>query len=378
MLKIFQTGDNHIGLKYASHPAAAELCKKRITAFEDMVECANRECCNLFVITGDLFENINQISKGDIKELLKILSKFQGIVVVLPGNHDYYDKNVKVWNDFEEMSSSYDNIMLLNKYKPYPVNTGDTDVILYPAHCTSLHSAPGENNLKWIKDEKIIRDHTYRLGIAHGAVDGETIDSEGKYFLMKRSELESIPVDAWLIGHTHVPFPRDLKEDEYMAVGKVFNAGTHVQTDVSCNTDGECFIIKIDENKHLKAKKFVSGNLRFYRKNINLSPGEMEEKLHRELQDFEDNSVVDLILDGVLTEEEYKERHKVLEDSLSRFIEGTYNDRNLSPLITKEAIEAEFPETSFSAGLLKALLDEPKEVQLAYELINTLKGGETK
>ena len=43
--------------------------------------------------------------------------------------------------------------------------------------------------------------------------------------------------------------------------------------------------------------------------------------------------------------------------------------------ISKELIESEFPETSFSAGLLTSLLDEPKEAQLAYELLKSLKEG---
>lgn len=375
MLKIFQTGDNHIGLKYASHLQAAALCEKRVTAFQRMVDCANEENCALFVITGDLFENTYSVSKRDIKALLDTLSLFKGTVVVLPGNHDYYDPDVKVWQYFKDVMQSHDNIMLLTEYKPYSITCGDEDVVLYPAHCTSLHSAPGENNLGWIKDEQIVPDEVYHIGIAHGAVEGETIDSEGAYFLMKRGELESIPVDVWLIGHTHVPFPRSLKENEYTVGEKIFNAGTHVQTDVSCNTDGECFIIEIDDSKSVKAKKFISGTLRFYRKNITASAGELENKLAEELADISDESVVNIVLDGAVTAEEYENRHRILEDLLSRFMEGTYNDTALSRLITQELIEAEFPETSFSAGLLNALLDDPKEAQLTYELLKSLKGG---
>lgn len=375
MIRIFLTGDNHIGLKYASHNEAAALCEKRISAFQSMVDCANEEDCALFVIAGDMFENTYSVSKRDIKALLDTLSRFNGTVVVLPGNHDYYDADVKVWQYFRDVMQTYDNIMLLTEYKPYSLVCGEEDVILYPAHCTSLHSAPGENNLGWIRDEDITPDSTYRIGIAHGAVEGETIDNEGSYFLMKRTELEAIPVDAWLIGHTHVPFPRNLKEDEYTFGEKIFNAGTHVQTDVSCNTDGECFVIEIDESKVVKAKKFVSGNLRFYRKNIRVSAGELESKLTEELKDIRDNSVVDIILSGAVTAEEYENRHHILDALLSRFIEGTYNDTALSRLITIELIETEFPETSFSAGLLTALLDDPKEAQLTYELLRSLKGG---
>lgn len=375
-MKIFLTGDNHIGLKYASHPQSAILCERRISAFQGMVDSANKENCDIFVIAGDLFENTYSIAKKDIKTLLETLSHFRGNVVVLPGNHDYYDADVKVWQYFKEVMKTYDNITLITDYRKYKIDCIDQSVILYPAHCTSLHSAPMENNLNWIKAESFFDSSAFHIGIAHGAVEGETIDNEGEYFFMKRSELENIPVDIWLIGHTHVPFPRNLIEKDYIACDdKIFNAGTHVQTDVACNTDGECFVIEINEDKEIKAKKYVSGNIRFYRKNISVVANEFESVLTKELSDISDNSVVDVVLTGAISAEEYENRHRILENVLSRFIEGTYNDSALSRLITKELIESEFPETSFSAVFLNALLDDPMEAQLTYELLKSLKDG---
>lgn len=376
MIKIFVTGDNHIGLKYANHVQAKVLSSSRMTAFEGMVESANDEGCDLFVITGDLFENTYSISKKEIKTLLDMLSAFKGTVVVMPGNHDYYDEDAKLWQYFKDvmLELEYDNIMLLTEYRPYEVSVNAEEVVLYPALCMSSHSAPGENNLGWIKELKIENDGVYNIGIAHGAVEGETIDNEGQYFLMNRSELEEIPVDVWLIGHTHVPFPRNLTE-EFTVGDKIFNAGTHVQTDVSCNTEGQCFIVEIDDNKTVRAKKVVSGNLRFYRRNINVAEGEMESIISHELADIADNSVVDLRLSGAVSIEEYDGRTAVIEKLLDRFIEGTYSDYSLSKLISKKLIESEFPETSFSAGLLTSLLDEPKEAQLVYELLKSLKEG---
>ena len=46
-MRIFLTGDNHIGLKYSKYEHASELAAKRIDAFENMVELANREACDL-------------------------------------------------------------------------------------------------------------------------------------------------------------------------------------------------------------------------------------------------------------------------------------------------------------------------------------------
>ncbi|MCD7727032.1 MAG: metallophosphoesterase [Ruminococcus sp.] len=373
MIRIFQTGDNHIGLKYAGHEQAETLVAARINAFEGMVSTANKEGCNLFVITGDLFEKTSDISEKDIKTLLGMLSDFNGTVVVLPGNHDYYQKESELWQNFNKIARDMDNILLLTEYRPYPLNVGEDKVVLYPALCTSLHSEPGKNNLDWIKNENIVPDDTYRIGIAHGAVDGETIDNEGAYFRMTRSELESIPLDAWLIGHTHVPFPSDLT-DEFSACDKILNAGTHVQTNVNNNTEGLCFIVEIDENKRVRAKKFHSGSIRFYRRSISLTANNMSEDLKRELADIDDNSVVDITLSGAVSIEEYDNRISIIENALSRFIEKTYDESSLSKLITKELIDAEFAETSISGKLITELLDQPKEAQLAYELLKSIKG----
>ena len=133
--------------------------------------------------------------------------------------------------------------------------------------------------------------------------------------------------------------------------------------------------MEIDDNKNVRAKKTVSGNLRFYRKNIAVTAGEMEAIINRELADIDDNSVVDIILTGAVSAEEYEDKNEIIDGALSRFVEGTCNDYALSKLISKELIESEFPETSFSAGLLTSLLDEPKEAQLTYELLKSLKEG---
>ena len=371
MLKLFLTSDNHIGLKYASHARAGVLAAKRTEAFAEMVRAANAEDCALFVIAGDLFENTRSMPKKDVAALLGTLSQFAGYVAVLPGNHDYYDGDAAVWRQFRDLNT-YDNIMLLNEFRPYEIPVGGRTV-LYPAPCRSLHSQAGQNNLGWIKHAGFSED-AINIGIAHGAVEGETIDSEGQYFLMTRAELEEIPVDVWLLGHTHVPFPRDLT-DEFSPCGKIFNPGTHVQTDVSCNTEGQCFIIEIGDDKTVRAKKFVSGNIRFYRKTVALRAGEMEDILKRELEKFGGESVVDLVLSGAVTADEYENRAAILDNLLNRFIEGTYTDYALTRQISRKLIGDEFPETSFSARLLTALLDNPKEAQLAYELLSSMKEG---
>ena len=378
MIKLFVTGDNHIGLKYSSHCKGKEIIAKRFVAFDNMIKKANEEKCNLFIITGDLFDNNKQILQRDIKSVMEKLSLFEGTAVILPGNHDYYKPEAKLWQQIDNIIKSMDNILILNEYRPYEINVDEEKVILYPAFCTSLHSEPNENNLDWIKQQNIIHDEAYRIGIAHGAVVGETIDREGRYFSMERSELESIPVDVWTIGHTHVPFPRNLRENEYTEGERIYNSGTHVQTDVSCNTAGECFIIEIEKDngkKTVRAKKYVSGNIGFIRKYINVNADKMEEDLKKELSQYDNNTAIDVILSGAVSIEEYESKDKIIEKSLERFFESTYNCDNLSRLISEELINKEFAEQSFPAALLKGLLNNPKEAQLAYEMLKDIREG---
>lgn len=84
MIRIFMTGDNHIGLKYASHENAGILAESRINAFAGMVEEANSEKCDLFVITGDLFENTYSIPKKTFAAVVELLAGFHGTVAILP------------------------------------------------------------------------------------------------------------------------------------------------------------------------------------------------------------------------------------------------------------------------------------------------------
>lgn len=377
MLKIFQTGDNHIGKKYAKYTAKGIITDLRKNAFENMVDIANKENCDLFVITGDLFDN-HKVAKKDVKCIVDYLSHFDGTVVVIPGNHDWYDSSEEshgIWDDFINFSEEncHDNIVLLKENKPYEITVRDDTAVLYPAFCPSLHSSPGENNLGWIKNTVINNDKNYHIGIAHGSIKGVSPDMKEEYFVMEPTELEKIPVDAWLIGHTHIPYPSDLSEEEYSKVHKVFNAGAHTQEDVSNNTEGYCFIIKIDDEKNVFAKKVKTGNVFFKRIELQVNAGSFESDVENALKDIPPCSVVDLGLFGAIYDDEYKNRYETVELKLERFIEYRLNYDNLSKLITDDLIDSEFNELTVSSKLLKRLISNPKEAQLAYDLIKSLK-----
>ena len=375
MVKIFVTGDNHFGKKYDRYPEIKDrLIQSRFESFKDMVRKAEAEGCDLFIVTGDLFDNINTIKATDVKQIVDILASFSGSVIVLPGNHDYYTGDEKIWKDFEKALAGKDhNITLIKEFKPYCFDAGEDKVVIYPAFCQSKHSK--ENNLRWIKEADIERDNIINVGIAHGALRGITPDMKEEYFLMTENELSGIPVDVWLIGHTHIPYPNDLKEDESIAGYKIFNAGTHEQTDLHNNTDGNGFIVSIEKNgsaANVLAKKYVSGKVHFYDLDVRVRPDSgtaLHDAIESAVAGLEKNSVIRINVSGSVKQSEYIDKDKIYRDILGDYLTYENDDTELSEEITVEKIREEFAETSFAAQFMEGLMENPTELHMAYKLL---------
>lgn len=379
MVKFFVTGDNHIGKKYDRYPEVKEkLVESRFAALKAMIKKAEDEACELFIITGDLFDNVNNIRVSDVKKVAEILASFNGIVFVLPGNHDYYTGDEKVWSDFEDAISKIDhNILIAKEFRTYSFDTANEEVIIYPAFCHSKHSK--ENNLSWIKNSDIQKQDVINIGVAHGAIKGITPDINQEYFLMTESELNAIPVDAWFIGHTHIPYPADLSEDKEITGYKIFNAGTHQQTDLHNMTEGNGFIISVEKEGEISkvvSKKYVSGLIRFHDLCINVSPNSenaLQDAVALAIKDLSNESIIRMKISGSVKQAEYERKDELFKDSLNKFLSYEIIDEELSEEITVEKIRSEYSETSFAAKFMEALIDNPTELQMTYDLLKKCK-----
>ena len=375
MIKIFVTGDNHFGKKYDRYPEIRDrLVDNRFVCFEKMVEKAEQEGCDIFAVTGDLFDNCSSIRKSDVERVVRILAGFAGRVLVLPGNHDYYTGEEKVWKDFDDALRTCDNnIIRLDRFEPYPIEIVEETVVIYPAFCRSKHSR--ENNLGWIKETSVPKNGQINIGMAHGAIEGVTPDMQKEYFLMTEPELQAIPMDVWLVGHTHIPYPGGLSEDEEIGGYRIFNAGTHAQTDLHNNTRGYGFIISVDkqgDKAQVSAKKYQSGTIFFYDIAVRVSSAEgdsLEALLQEKLDPLEAESVVRLIVTGSVLSEEYSRRQELYKKYCDRFLSWELQDDELHEEITLDRVREEFAESSFAAKLMEALQGDQTELQMAYELL---------
>lgn len=375
MIKIFVTGDNHFGKKYDRYPEIRDrLVDNRFVCFEKMVEKAEQEGCDIFAVTGDLFDNCSSIRKSDVERVVRILAGFAGRVLVLPGNHDYYTGEEKVWKDFDDALRTCDNnIIRLDRFEPYPIEIAEETVVIYPAFCRSKHSR--ENNLGWIKKMSVLKSGQINVGMAHGAIEGVTPDMQKEYFLMTEPELQAIPMDVWLVGHTHIPYPGGLSEDEEIGGYRIFNAGTHAQTDLHNNTRGYGFIISVDkqgDKAQVSAKKYQSGTIFFYDIAVRVSSAEgdsLEALLQEKLDPLEAESVVRLTVAGSVFSEEYSRRRELYKKYCDRFLSWELQDDELHEEITLDRVREEFAESSFAAKLMEALQGNQTELQMAYELL---------
>ena len=213
------------------------------------------------------------------------------------------------------------------------------------------------------------------IGMAHGAIEGVTPDMQKEYFLMTGPELQAIPMDVWLVGHTHIPYPGGLSEDEEIGGYRIFNAGTHAQTDLHNNTRGYGFIISVDkqgDKAQVSAKKYQSGTIFFYDIAVRVSSAEgdsLEALLQEKLDPLEAESVVRLTVTGSVFSEEYSRRRELYKKYCDRFLSWELRDDELHEEITLDRVREEFAESSFAAKLMEALQGDQTELQMAYELL---------
>lgn len=366
-IRIFHTGDIHIGMRFNSYPEGIRdpLKEARVEVVKRMVDVANKESCDIFVISGDLFDKTTGIDKKTITSVAGHLSRFNGnCVAILPGNHDFHTEMVDLWKTF--MSQADDKVLLLSEEKPYDLGDFGLKARIYPAPCHSKHS--GENNLSWIKEAELDRE-MLNIGIAHGSMSGISPDLDNSYFNMDLDELERIEVDLWLMGHTHITYP----DMDQVRNWKIYNPGTPEPDGLDCRHKGSGFLITIDDEKNIESRKIRTGKYSFMDEKVVLESMDDYRKVEKLFQGQDDNVVARISLRGTLDEESYQQRLQMKRDLEGRILHLILEDSDLKIRINKDKIRREFTEGSFPEQLLVSLEDDEEALQLAYEIISEVR-----
>ena len=368
MMKILHTGDLHLGREYKTvDSSVADFYRQaRLDALENIIQIAGNEDCDYIVIAGDLFDSHNPPASL-ISTVCEALNKCPCPVLVLPGNHDYCQKDDKLWT---RMKSTVDDtkIKILDQCGVYSIG----DVIFYACPCNDRYS--DHNQLAWLKDNQTRDPKKLNIGIAHGAIEGLSFDNAGKYYFMEMRELEGLGMDLWLIGHTHIPYPTG----DTVRGQRIFNAGTHQQTDISDNSEGSVFVIDIDDNKNVKARRIRTGTIAFICKELILVHGKsLQEALEKIVNSLDDpkHTTLRLIISGIAPAEEYTNRAKIYDSISKNVLFFDPKDFDLQPEFTAEMIDMETAEGTPENALLKGYLNNPELLNLAMDLVRNCKKG---
>ena len=370
-LKILHTGDLHLGMTFGTRgyppPLRQQLVEARFAALDNLVEKANGEDCQLFIIAGDLFHRANA-SQETVLRAAKSLHAFKGAcVAVLPGNHDYYDELSPMWKLFRD--NSPDHLAFLSHLRPYPLSDYGLEAALYPGPCDAKHS--GHNRLGWIKDLQERPAARWHLGVAHGALKGVSPDFDSRYYPMEVEELQALPMDHWFLGHSHCRYPdRDTARGE-----TVTYSGTPEPDGFDCTHDGFAWVTLLHDDGSGESISVAPGQFRFREIHKEVACLEDMETLFRDLPPEKEKTLVKLSLSGTLSQEDYQARLSVYHDLENTLAYLEVEDTSLSLRVTPESIAAEFADGSFPQVLLTRLAARGDEeaLQLAYHLVKKVK-----
>ena len=371
-IKIFHTADLHLGMKFTrGYPEEVQqrLIHARFDTLRAIVERANKEGSEVFVIAGDLFDS-QKVSKKDTLHAAVVLKEFDGLVLILPGNHDSFQKEEDtLWARFRGAMGEQTLILgdpVCRDLRPFGL-----DAMVYPAPCTAKHSET--NGIGWIREASKNPEVKHHIGIAHGSLEGLSPDFNRDYYPMTRGELEKSGIDLWLMGHTHLRYP----DRETGTEGKVFFPSTPEPDGFDCSHPGYAWMIDLNEDKSVSYRSVETGRYRFMTLDDELNREEDVEGLKSRFKKLSrERHLVKLKLKGRLPGSLYDGRAVLLEELREKVF---YLEDDLSELmreITVDEIDREFTEGSFPHRMLRDLAEKQKNpfaLQMAYELIREVK-----
>jgi exonuclease SbcD len=368
-MKIFLTSDVHLGMKFAGYPGIQDrLVKARFDALHRCVEEANRSNCDAFIIAGDLFDRVT-IAKKDIQKAAAILGEFEGkLTAVLPGNHDYVTPGQEgMWDSFKSYSDN--NILILDSCERYPLKHYDLDCDLYGAPCFSKHSS--KNQIGWIKEEPKGEDVSLHIGVAHGSLEGLSIDFNQDYYPMNEMELKACGLDLWLMGHTHKPFP-----DKAGSKNSIFYPGTPEPDGFDCMHSGGAMILDIDDQKKIKTTYISTGAFLFAHEYGEVKKiRDLDHWLETYLDSQHKNTLLKLKIKGRLKSDEFDALPEIQQRFKNHLSYFKLDMADLSKKIDPDEIDRFFSAQSFPHRLLSAFVEskDHEALQITFDLLQEIR-----
>jgi hypothetical protein len=194
---------------------------------------------------------------------------------------------------------------------------------------------------------------------------------DGRYYPMRPDELTTTGLRPWLLGHTHVAFPR-----APAAGDTIFCAGTPEPDGFDCAHEGSGWALELNDEGTVRARAVKTGLLRFVEQKREVRTREDLEQIEKSYADSgAESALLRLHLEGRAARDVLAEIGALRARMAESFLYLDVRAEELREEITAEAIDREYPAGSFPHALLTSLYqdDDQDALRIAHELLGELR-----
>lgn len=197
MLTFLHTADWQIGRQYGRFlpEDAALLFEARFAAVGAIADLAATRKVDFVVVAGDIFDS-QTLSDRQILRCFMAMNAYDGPWILLPGNHDAA-LSESVWTRAQRLNAIPKHVHVLLQAEPLHLTELHTTVL--PGVLTQRQSY--QDLSAWF-DQVPVEPNIYRIGLAHGSVQGilaEHIDSDNPIAAdrAERAQLDYLALGDW-------------------------------------------------------------------------------------------------------------------------------------------------------------------------------------
>lgn len=221
-MRFLHTADWQIGMKAASAGAAAPAVRQ--ARLEAAARVATLQA-DFLLVAGDTFED-NAVDRALVQRTGEILARFDGPVLLLPGNHDPLEPG-SVWE--HPVWRQFPNLQVIREAGAYAVPGGT----LLAAPLCETHSRQDPTRML----DELPRPAGRVIAMSHGTVEG--IDADTEHHPIPRDAWRRIGAEYLALGHWH---STSLYRDEAGAVRMAY-CGTQETTKFGERDSGNALLV---------------------------------------------------------------------------------------------------------------------------------------
>lgn len=264
-VRIAHIADFHLGGElYEKNELNEQINKSLIKSLANIFNILNLSKVDIVLIAGDFYES-SSIDLNLLKNIKEIFSKFNGKIVISPGNHDYVS-----------LESSYNskwpqNTFIFKNEKIEFFEFSDLKTRVYGFAFNSSYI-----NKRMLQDFPILDEKYINLGVFHGQIDS-SINNYNPIFL---EDIENSNLDYIALGHIH-------KRSDIAKIGNTYYAYSGNPVGRGFDETGEKGIYLGDIGKTRNGLNFYKiDNREFYKIDIEIKNFETQDIIEKQIREY--------------------------------------------------------------------------------------------